>query len=261
MSVPAFLMALAMVGADAPPAPPPTAGEPLPPGVPLDDYPLTAWCYGAMSEYLDIYGRVKPDLRAIDKMFGTSEPNETEPYASDMAAARDELKVLAEAVEAAEKASPKAIAPEGVEAIKQGRSIWAPIEAKTRRELARAWLSWAMPDRCDSTARSLTAKSALLGQALKYNTEQSPEAPLRKAAVAPTAQPAEIRPAPKADVPAPVTGELAASPPAPPKSAAQPAATVPDSTADAPPSASTPTTEPTVAPPAPPTHSASVLPR
>ena len=216
MSVPAFLMALAMVGADAPPAPPPNAGEPLPPGVPLDDYPLTAWCYGAMSEYLDIYGRVKPDLRAIDKMFGTSEPNETEPYASDMAAARDELKVLAEAVEAAEKASPKAIAPEGVEAIKQGRSIWAPIEAKTRRELARAWLSWAMPDRCDSTARALTEKSALLGQALKYNVEQPPETP-PKAAVAPKAQPGETGIATKVDAPIPATTptlEPTAAPPA-----------------------------------------------
>ncbi len=232
MSVPALLMALAMVGSDAPPAPPPIGGEPLPPGVPLDDYPLTAWCYGAMSEYLDIYDRVKPDLRAIDKMFGSSEPNETEPYASDIAAARDELKLLAEAVEAAEKASPKAIAPEGVEAIKQGRSIWSPIEAKTRRELARAWLSWAMPDRCDSTARSLTAKSALLGQALKYNIEKSPETP-PKPAVAPAAQPAEPAPAPKADAPVPLTipaAEPAAAPPEAPKSVTEPtAAPAPDS--------------------------------
>ena len=238
MSVPALLMALAMVGADAPPAPPPTGGEPLPQGVPLGDYPLTAWCYGAMSEYLDIYDRVKPDLRAIDKMFGSSEPNETEPYASDIAAARDELKILAEAVEAAEKASPKAIAPEGVEAIKQGRSIWSPIEAKTRRELARAWLSWAMPDRCDSTARSLTARSALLGQALKYNIEKSPETPTEPAGAL----------APKADAPVPLAipaAEPAATPPQAPNSATDPTAAPPAPQASAAPAPDSQGAQPT----------------
>ena len=170
MSASALIFALALMAADAPAPAGPPQGEPLPSGAPTQDYPLTAWCYGAMSEYLAIYERVKPDLKAIDKMFGSSEPNEPEPYASDMAAAHKELNVLAEAVTAAEKASPTPIAPLGAEAVKQGRSVWAPAEAKTSRELARAWLSWAIPDRCDSTARALATKSALLGQALKYNT-------------------------------------------------------------------------------------------
>jgi len=147
-----------------------TEGEPLPSSAPTQPYDLAAWCYGAMSEYLDVYDRVKPDLRDIDKLFGSSVKNEAEPYASDIAAAREELKVLAGAVEGAEKASAQVIAPRGVEAVKTGRSIWTPAEEKTRRELARAWLSWALPDRCDSNARELAAKSALLGQVLKYNT-------------------------------------------------------------------------------------------
>jgi len=151
-------------------------GEPLPASAPTKPYDLAAWCYGAMSEYLDVYDRVKPDLRDIDKLFGTSVKNEPEPYGSDMAAARDELKVLANAVTAAEKASAQVIAPEGAESVKQGRAIWSPAEQRTHRELARAWLSWALPDRCDTNARELAARSALLGKVLKYNATSATDA-------------------------------------------------------------------------------------
>jgi hypothetical protein len=211
MSASALIFTLALMAADAPtpPAGPPQ-GEPLPAGAPTQDYPLTAWCYGAMSEYLAVYERVKPDLKTIDKMFGSSEPNEPQPYASDMAAARDELKVLADGVTAAEKASPTPIAPQGAEAVKLGRSIWAPAEAKTSRELARAWLSWALPDQCDTTARTLASKSALLGQALKYNTP-APEAeastPPKADDQTPAASPPESAP------PSPPTSESTAQPP------------------------------------------------
>jgi hypothetical protein len=220
MPAPALIFALALMAADAPAPAAPPQGEPLPADAPTEDYPLTAWCYGAMSEYLAIYERVKPDLKAIDKMFGTSEPNEPEPYASDMAAAHDELKVLAGAVTAAEKASPSPIAQQGVEAVKLGRSVWAPAEAKTSRELARAWLSWALPDRCDSTARELAAKSALLGQALKYNTPPPDAAP----------PPAPPSPPPEAPPTEPSPAPPAASEPPPPPSqapASTPAATAP----------------------------------
>ena len=77
--------------------------------------------------------------------------------------------MLAGAVQAAEQASPSPIGPKGAAAITQGQSIWRPAEAHTRRELARAWLSWDMPDKCDSTGHDLAAKSALLGKALTYN--------------------------------------------------------------------------------------------
>lgn len=194
MTAPSLLLALALLASQATPPPRP-GGEPLPPGAPTQPYELTAWCYGAMSEYLDIYERVKPDLRAIDKQFGSSVPNEKDPYSADMAAARGELKVLADAVVAAEKASPSPIAPRGAAAIKLGRSIWTPAETKTSRELARAWLSWGMPDRCDSTARTLAANSALLGKALNYNSPSAtdsapPPAPIEAApppAIAPAA--------------------------------------------------------------------------
>jgi len=168
-------------------------GEPLPSGAPTQPYELSAWCYGAMSEYLSIYDRVKPDLRDIDKLFGSSVKNEQDPYRDDIAAAHVELKVLAGAVEAAEKASPQAISIQGMEAVKAGRSIWGPAENATHRELARAWLSWALPDRCDSNARELASKSALLGQVLKYNTPSATDAP---ADPPPPAEPAPPPPAP-----------------------------------------------------------------
>jgi hypothetical protein len=189
------MFALSLMATDATPPP---AGEPLPPGAPTQEYPLTAWCYGALSEYLDVYERVKPDLIAIDKTFGSSVPHEKEPYARDMAAARVELKLIAHAVQSAEQASPSPIAPQGVEAINLGRSIWRPAETKTRRELARAWLSWALPDACDSTARELATKSSLLGRALNYNNPSATDAP------------APSPPPPAADSPPP-----AAEPPPP----------------------------------------------
>src|SRR5581483_5310853 len=93
----------------------------------------------------------------------------------DMAAARKELKMIGEAVTLAEKASPQAIAPQGAAALRQGRSIWSIVETKTPRELARAWLTWGLPDRCDSVPRQLAAKSLLLGKALRYNEGEPAE--------------------------------------------------------------------------------------
>jgi hypothetical protein len=195
---PALFLALSLMMTDAPPAE--GGGEPLPPGAPTDSYELSAWCYGALNEYLAIYERVKPDLRDIDKMFG-SPVVEDEPYQSDMAAAHDELKMIGEAVTDAEKASPRPIAERGAAAMRQGEAIWSVVEARPHRELARAWLSWALPDRCDSNSRELTQRSLLLGKALNYNASAAPAADApAPAAAAPDATPAQ---APTADAPKP----------------------------------------------------------
>jgi hypothetical protein len=161
-----LLLALTLMTA----APPPDdgAGEPLPPGAPTDPYELSAWCYGALGEYLTIYDKVKPDLRDIDKLFGSSVV-EAEPYQSDMAAYRVELKLIGDSVTEAEKASPDRISDRGVSAMRRGREIWSLAEAKSNRELARAWLGWALPDRCDANARELATRSIVLGKALRYN--------------------------------------------------------------------------------------------
>jgi len=225
---------------------PAEAGEPLPPGAPSAPYELSAWCYGALSEYLDIYDRVLPDLRDIDKMFGSSEPNEAEPYADDMAEARKELVVLGGAVEAAEKASDRPIQSRGAAAVKQGRNIWAPAEMKARRELARAWLSWALPDRCDSTARTLAANAAVLGAALKFNTPAPDAAPAVPATPASDSAPAASGPAAGPEVAADAPAKPPASDPAAsPTSETAPAPATP---ATQPPAASEPTHAPTPTP-------------
>ncbi len=168
---PALILALTLMASSGAPAPD-GPGEPLPSGAPSEPYQLTGWCYGALAEYLEIYDVVKPDLVAIDKMFGTP-VKEAEPYQSDVAAYRDELKIFASAIEATEKASPQVISPQGAQAIRAGQGIWRPAEARSRRELARAWLSWGMPDQCDTNAKALLAKSTLLGKALSYNNGSS----------------------------------------------------------------------------------------
>ena len=196
MPLPALALAFALAASD-PSAQAET--EPLPASAPTQDYPLAAWCYGALSEYLDIYGRVIPELRAIDKAWGSSRPNEKEPYAQDMAAFRVELKVLAHAVQSAEQASPSAIAPQGILAINQGRAIWRPVEMQAKRKLADAWLTWTLPDRCDTNAKALIAKSAILGQALKYNAPSATDAPA---------------PAPPDSAPDAGAGETSSTPPA-----------------------------------------------
>lgn len=236
----AFLAAAALCGpALAQPAatPAPTApaapaaqeqGEPLPPGVPTDPYELTGWCYGALGQYLQVYEVVIPDLRDIDRMYGSSVQNEAQPYAEDVAEARQALRRFAAAMEAAERASPRPIAPNGARAIQRGRSIWSIAQRGSRRSLARAWLYWGIPDRCDSVARELYARSTLAAPALSYNArgEQS----------APEARPAAVNLAP-ITAPLPQTDEPIAGavmgPPLPP-SVTPPRSTV---VASAPPTA------------------------
>jgi hypothetical protein len=190
----ALVLAASLVMA-APPAPDSGgagAGEPLPPGAPTDSYELAAWCYGALDEYLIVYQKVIPDLKAIDHQFGT-QVKETQPYHTDMAAARVELKVIGDAVTDAEKASPTPISERGVGAMTDGRHIWSVAEAKPHRELARAWMMWALPDRCDGNARDLAQRSLLLGKALTYNQGAAktagapPPAPAPDAAAPPAA--------------------------------------------------------------------------
>lgn len=208
---PALFMAISLMAAA--PADQSQEVEPLPPTAPTDPYQLAAWCYGALDEYLIIYDKVIPDLKAIDKEFGTSVV-EAKPYTSDMAAARVERKLIAASVTAAEKASPQPIAEQGANAVRDGRAIWSVAEGKSRRELARAWLGWALPDRCDSNARELEQRSVLLGKALTYNSGGADAAP----AAAPPAPPppaAEAPPPPQsADSRQPPPE---ASPPAPPE--------------------------------------------
>ena len=182
------------VAAQAPVGAPVADEDGVPPGAPTDDYLFVAWCYGATEEYLDIYERVKPDLKAIDKLFG-SPVKEAEPYASDVADEHKALKRFAVAITAAEKASVHPIGEQGAAAMNQGRMIWRAAELQPHRKLADAWLFWGIPNRCEKTAAALKSRSILMGQALAKDAP-TPDAP------AVSALTAKVTPEPVAD-PAP----------------------------------------------------------
>jgi hypothetical protein len=195
--------------------------EALPMGAPSDDYGLVAWCYGALDEYLAIYEVVKPDLKDIDKMFGTP-VKETDPYSEDVAEERVALKRFADAMEAAEKASPRPISAMGARDIAKGRDVWAAARLQAHRKLADAWLYWGVPNRCETTARSLKARSTLLGQALAEDTPQ-PDAPPPAAA----ADQAAPGPAPTVDTLLDKASDAGGDAPGPPPAAPAPDAAAP----------------------------------
>ena len=174
----------------------------VPPGAPTNDYLFVAWCYGATDEYLDIYERVKPDLRAIDKLFGSS-VKEAEPYQSDVADEHKALKRFAAAITAAEKASVRPIGEQGAEAMNQGRQIWRAAELQPSRKLADAWLFWGIPNRCEKTAAALAARSVLMGQALAKDAPQpdQPAVSALSATAKPRLEAAPVPPAPAAEAP------------------------------------------------------------
>jgi hypothetical protein len=138
-----------------------------------------------------------------------------------MAAAQVELKMIGASVTEAEKASPQPISEQGAASIQQGRSIWSVAEAKPTRELARAWMLWALPDRCDSNAKELTQRSILFGKALNYNSQPA-------AAQAPTPGPPSAGQNPPADAASPPATDASGPPAAPAPTASAPGAPTKD---------------------------------
>jgi hypothetical protein len=123
--------AAAQPAPDASVAAQPAAGAPatsetedVPVGAPSDDYGFVSWCYGALDEYLAIYPRVLPDLKDIDKAFG-SPVQEDVPYAKDVALEHKALDRFSAAMQAVQKASATPIADQGQADVAQGRAIWA----------------------------------------------------------------------------------------------------------------------------------------
>ena len=140
-------------------------GDDVPTNAPKGDFQFVAWCYGALDEYLDIYEQVKPDLKAIDKLFGTPVV-EAEPYSADIAEDRKALKRFAASLQTAERASLQPVAEQRAAAIQSGRDVWAVARLEPNRRLADAWLFWGLPPRCDRAASRLKARATLLGQAV-----------------------------------------------------------------------------------------------
>jgi hypothetical protein len=208
--------------ADAPPAaeapPEAAAAMPFPAGAPHQDYQFVAWCYGSLRGYLDLHDQVMPEVTRIESTYrppGRKLSDDLKVYADMQKEGQAQLKAFQAAITAAEKASLRPINTVGAAAVNKGRDIWKVTPDITPARLAQEWMSWALPARCETTAKDLKAKATLMGGAFKVNDE--PEAP----------PPADAAPAPAAPAPDapkdPVSLLLAApteTPPAPEPKAA-----------------------------------------
>lgn len=205
-----FLQAQPAVEAPAapPPAEPPADAAPppedrLPIGAPRDDYQFVAWCYGSLRGYLDLHDQVMPEVTRIESTYrppGRKLSDDLKVYADMQKAGVAELKTFQAALTAAEKASLRPINTLGAAAVNKGREVWRITPDVTPARLAQEWMSWALPARCETVAKTLKTKAVLMGGAFKVNEE--PEA-------APEAAPAQD-PAGVLSAPAP------AAPDAPP---------------------------------------------
>lgn len=203
-----YLLALALMMQDAPAAadgPVATAVPrkqdvaPLPiqggaVSAPTDDYGYVGWCYGAISSYVELYDRAMPEVIRIERAWPTpsTEANIAEVYPGQRDEARRNLVLFSRAMEAAERASPAAIQPQGAAAIKRGRAMWTGATSVPKAQLAQFWMSWSPPAKCEETARTLEARSLLFGQALTYNAKDAAPItppPPPEEEVAPTADP------------------------------------------------------------------------
>jgi hypothetical protein len=160
----ASLLALALLTADAAPAPAALPDEPIPVGAPADDYGLVSWCAGALAGHMTLYKQVKPELDALPD----PRPKETAALdAEQTKAGRDYLALYQKATAAAEKASPRPIGERGLAMRRAGYSIWTTArntaDAKARMW---TWLSWELPGRCETASERLYEKSLLSAQAL-----------------------------------------------------------------------------------------------
>jgi hypothetical protein len=177
---PALLFALALFAADPTMDTSGSTTAALSPGEPQNDYQLVAWCYGALSAHMSLHDEAMPEVERIERTFETH-PGEAKEelafYAQQQKEGKKQLALFREAMTAAEKASIKPIQQDGATAMAQGKAIWAGSSYADKRRLAQEWMSWALPDRCASTAQSLEKKASVLGAAISYNAEDDQDAP------------------------------------------------------------------------------------
>jgi hypothetical protein len=163
---------------------------PWPAGVPHDDYQLVAWCYGMLRGYLDLHDEVMPEVTRIETAFrppGRKLADDLKVYADMQKAGKAQLKLFQAALTAAEKASLKPINTIGAAAVARGHSVWEAGPSITKARLAQEWMSWALPARCETTAKTLKDRATLLGAGFRVNaTEDGSPPPPAPTAEAPT---------------------------------------------------------------------------
>lgn len=157
-------------------AAPAAAEAPLPPGAPRDDYEFVAWCYGALSGYLDLHDQVMPEVTRIESEFrrpGSNLQDDLKVYAQQQRQGQADLKRFKASLTAAEKASLKPINTIGGEAMQRGRSVWNAGPEVTKARMAQEWMSWTLPARCPTTAAALEKRAKLLGASFQVNADDA----------------------------------------------------------------------------------------
>ena len=177
-------------------AEPPAEEAPWPAGVPHDDYQLVGWCYGALRGYLDLHDEVMPEVTRIETTFRPPDrklSDDLKVYADMQKAGTRQLKDFQAALTAAEKASLRPINTLGAAAVAKGRSVWQGGPDVTPARKAQEWMSWALPVRCETTAKALKERATLMGASFRVNAEHAAQ----------FAEPAPTTDAPAADAPTP----------------------------------------------------------
>lgn len=183
------------------------AEAPFPQGAPREDYQFVAWCYGNLRGWLDMHDEVMPEVTRIETTFqrpGAKLFDDLKVYGEMQNRGRSQLKFFQGALTAAEKASLRPINTLGAEAVKKGRSVWNAGPDVTTARKAQEWMSWALPARCETTAKALEKRAKLMGTAFQVNAEPEPapaDTPPAETAPAapldaPVAEPAEPAPSP-----------------------------------------------------------------
>ena len=184
----ALFLALALLATDPEPAvavTPAAAAAPVedaidmtyPAGAPHDDYGLVAWCYGALSGYLELHDQMIPEVSRIEAAFqrpGATLAGDMAVYDDMQKASLGNIKLFAKAMEAAERASLRPINARGAAAVRSGRATWAGADTLPTRQVAQEWMGWALPNRCTVTAQALEARARLMGTAFKVNDDPPP---------------------------------------------------------------------------------------
>jgi hypothetical protein len=180
------------VAAAPPTAAAPAAEAPVPTGAPTDDYEFVAWCYGALSGYLDLHDKVMPEVTRIETTWrrpGSKLSDDLKVYATQQRQGHEDLKRFQRAMTAAEKARMKPINVAGAGAMQRGHAIWNVGPDVSKARVAQEWMSWTLPSRCPVVAETLEKRASLFGASLKVNAPPAPEA--APAAPDPAPAPAE----------------------------------------------------------------------
>ena len=129
----------------------------LPAGAPTDDYALVAWCYGALSRHMELHDQVWPEVQRIEAQFpqpGVSLKEALAAYDDQHKAGLAQLDLYAKALDLGEVAG-KTGGLERTVAIQVGRDVWQGSDGADPKELARAWMDWALPGQCPDTANKM----------------------------------------------------------------------------------------------------------